>query len=186
MLFLRFSTFQCHRSLPTEDRTRPSNWCTCSSNLADSTLVHHSPSPVSRLSPPSSTVESPLDATSQWCTAPTSKTTKTDGSHALRKSLQQRNVLDKAAKIIRQSWSTETQKQYKPFITQWIDFCSERENDPYDPPLTTVLDFLVTLHARSAITAFTLPKNNIAIGSHLLISRFMKGVIKGSPPTPRC
>ena len=62
--------------------------------------------------------------------------------------------------------------------------------------MTTVLDFLVTLHdkglsyttintARSAISAFTVPKNNIAIGSHPLISRFMKGVFKGSPPTPR-
>ena len=182
--------------MPTENRTGPSNWCTCSSNLADSTLVHHSASPFSRPSPLSSTVESPPDATSQWSTAPPSKTTKTDGLQALRKSLQQRNISDKAAEIILQSWLARTQKQYKPYITQWIDFCSERENDPYDPPLTTVLDFLVTLHdkglsyttintARTAISAFTVPKNNIAIGSHPLISRFMKGVFKGSPPTPR-
>ncbi len=104
-----------------------------------------------------------------------SETNKTDGLQALRQSLQQRlNVSDKAAKIILQSWSTGTQKQYKPYITQWIAFCSERENDPYDPPLTTVLDFLVTLYdiglsyttintARSAISAFAVPKNNIGI-----------------------
>ena len=66
---LCFSAFQCHRSLPTENRPRPSNWCTCSSHLADSTLVYHPPSSLCGLSPPSSTVESLTNATSQWCPA---------------------------------------------------------------------------------------------------------------------
>ena len=191
------SAFQCHRSLPTENRPRPSNWCTCSSHLADSTLVHHSPPSVSGLPPPPSTAESPTNSTSQWGPAPSSETIKPDGLQALWKSLQQRNVSGKAVEIILKSWSAGTQKQYMPYIiTQWIDFCSKRESNPYDPPLTAVLDFLVTLHdkglsytkintARSAISAFTVPKNNIAIGKHPLISRFMKGVYKGSPPTPR-
>jgi len=62
--------------------------------------------------------------------------------------------------------------------------------------LTAVLDFLVTLNnkglsytnintARNAIYAFTVRKNNTAIGSHPLISRFMEGVFKGSPQPPR-
>ena len=195
-LFLCFSAFQCHRSLPTENRPRPSNWCTCSSHLADPTLVHHSPSSVSGLSPSSSTVESSTNATSQWCLTPSSGKIKPDGLQALRQSLQQRNVSGKAVEIILKSWSAGTQKQYSPYITQWTDFCSKRESNPYDPPLTAVLDFLVTLHdkglsyttintARSAISAFTVPRNNTAIGSHPLISRFMKGIFKGSPPTPR-
>ena len=33
ILFLCFSTFQCHSSLFTENRTGPSDWCTPSSNL---------------------------------------------------------------------------------------------------------------------------------------------------------
>ena len=79
---------------------------------------------------------------------------------------------------------------------QWIVFCSTRKSDPYNPPLTAVLDFLVSLHdkglsyttintARSAISAITIPVNNMTIGNLPLISRFMKGVYKGSPPTPR-
>ena len=39
--------------------------------------------------------------------------------------------------------------------------------------------------ARSAISAVTIPKNNMTMGSHPLVSRFMKGVYKDSPPTPR-
>ena len=62
--------------------------------------------------------------------------------------------------------------------------------------MRTILDFLVELHekelayttlntARSAISAFTIPKNNLTIGSHPVVSRFMKGIYKSSPPTPR-
>ena len=193
-LFSRFSAFQCHRSLPTENRPGPSNWYTFSSRLEDLTLIHYSISSVSGLSPPSSTVELPTIGASQWCPAPSSETIKPEGLQARRKSLQQRNVSGKAAEIILK-WAG-TQKQYKPYLTQWIDFCSKRESDPYDLPLTAILDFPVTLHdkglsyttintARSAISVFTVPRNSTAIGSHPLISRFMNGVFKGSIPTPR-
>ena len=113
-LFLCFSALQCHRSLPTENRPRPSIWCTCTSHLADSTLVNHSPSSVSGLSPPPSTIESPF-----------SETIKPDDLQALWKSLQQRNVSGKAVEIILKSWSAGTQKQYTPYITQQIDFCGK-------------------------------------------------------------
>lgn len=77
-----------------------------------------------------------------------------------------------------------------------MDFCSKWKTDPYDPPVTVVLEFLVSLHekgltyttintARSAISAVTIPKSNMTVGSHPLVSRFMKGVYKDSPPTPR-
>ena len=57
---------------------------------------------------------------------------------------------------------------------QCIVFCSKRKSDPYDPPLTAVLDFLVSLHdkglsytiintARSAISAITVTVNNLTI-----------------------
>ena len=59
-----------------------------------------------------------------------------------------------------------------------------------------MLDFLVSLHekglgystlttARSAISAIVLPHNDVTIGSNPIISRFMKGIFKINPPTPR-
>lgn len=39
--------------------------------------------------------------------------------------------------------------------------------------------------ARSAISAITLSEDKNTIGCHPLVSRFMKGIYKGSPPTPR-
>lgn len=73
---------------------------------------------------------------------------KFDGLQGLRESLQQRNVSEKAATIILQSWSDGKQKQYKSYIKHWIEFFCERQADPYNPPLTTVLDFLVSLHEK--------------------------------------
>lgn len=59
-----------------------------------------------------------------------------------------------------------------------------------------VLDFLVSLHeqglsyttintARSALSAVILPNDNVNIGSHPIVSRFMKGIYKNNPPVPR-
>ena len=41
------------------------------------------------------------------------------------------------------SWSTGTQKQYAPYIKKWHEFCFKWEVNSYNPPLNTVLDFLV-------------------------------------------
>ena len=127
---------------------------------------------------------------------PLPKLFKNNGLQGLRESLQQRNISDKAATISLLSWSDGTQQQYKPFMKQWLDFCSERQTNPYDPPVTAALDFLVSLHdkglsyttlhtARCVVSAINLSNNNMTIDSHPIVSRFMKGVYKGSPPTPR-
>ena len=39
--------------------------------------------------------------------------------------------------------------------------------------------------ARSALSAIILPTDNVNIGSHPIVSRFMKGIFKNNPPMPR-
>ena len=62
--------------------------------------------------------------------------------------------------------------------------------------MTSVLDFLTELHekglaytalntARSAISVFIIPEKISSIGSHPTVTKFMKGVNKSTPPTPR-
>lgn len=159
-------------------------------------MVYNAPSPFNRQPSVAASAGLSLDTTSQQCSTPPSQAAKVDCLQGLGKSLQQRNISEKAATIIMQSWSDGTQKQYKLYIKQWIDFCCERQADPYNPPLTSVLDFLVSLHekglsyttintARSAISAITLSEDQNTIGCHPLVSRFMKGIYKGSPPVPR-
>lgn len=195
-LFLCFSTFQPDSNLSAKNRTGSSYWCNLSPFLADTTLVYNAPSPFNRQPSVAASAGLSLDTTSQQCSTPPSQAAKVDSLQGLGKSLQQRNISEKAATIILQSWSDGTQKQYKLYIKQWIDFCCERQADPYNPPLTSVLDFLVSLHekglsyttintARSAISAITLSEDQNTIGCHPLVSRFMKGIYKGSPPVPR-
>ena len=189
-----FSTFQPDSNLSEESRAGPSYWCHPRPFLADTALVYNAPSPIPPSVPASAGLS--LNTTSQQHSTPSLQAVKVDGLQNLGKSLQQRNISEKAATIILQSWSDGTQKQYKLYIKQWINFCCERQADPYNPPLTTVLDFLVNLHekglsyttintARSAISAITLSEDKNTIGCHPLVSRFMKGIYKGSPPTPR-
>lgn len=194
--FLCFSTFQPDSNLSAKNRTGSSYWCNLSPFLADTTLVYNAPSPFNRQPSVAASAGLSLDTTSQQCSTPPSQAAKVDSLQGLGKSLQLRNISEKAATIILQSWSDGMQKRYKLYIKQWIDFCCERQADPYNPPLTSVLDFLVSLHekglsyttintARSAISAISLSEDQNTIGCHPLVSRFMKGIYKGSPPVPR-
>lgn len=196
LLFLCFPTFQPDCHLPTESGTRQSNRSYSSPSLANSTVVHNPPSSTCGLPYSPSSVQYSPGTTSQQCSTSTQETITTNSLQSLRESLKHKDISGKAAEIILCSWSKGTQRQYKPYIKRWSDFCSQWKTDPYDPPVNTFLDFLVQLHekglsyttintARSAISAVTLPKNNMTIGNHPIVSRFMKGIYKSTPPTPR-
>ena len=131
----------------------------------------------------------------QQCSSSSQQTVAINGLQSIRKSFQQRAIWSKAT-IILQSWSTGIQKQYAQYIKKWHDFCSKWKVNPYNPPLNTVLDFLVSLHeqglsyttintARSALSAIILSTDNVNIGIHPFVSRFMKGIFKNNPPAPR-
>ena len=134
--------------------------------------------------------------TPQQCNSSSQQTVAINGLQSIRESFQQRDISSKATDIILQSWSTGTQKQYAPYIKKWHNFCSKWEVNSCSPPLNTVLDFLVSLHeqglsyttiitAISALSAIILPTDNVNIGSHPIVSRFMKGIFKNNPPVPR-
>ena len=141
-------------------------------------------------------LQNPPDTVSQRCTSPLEEPAAANSLQTLRPTFEQRGISSQATDIIIQSWTSGTQKQYQPYIKKWLEFCHRRENNPYDPPIVTVLDVLVSLHqkglgystlntARSAISAIVLPHNDVTIGSNPIISRFMKRIFKINPPTPR-
>ena len=141
-------------------------------------------------------VHGTVGTTTQQCSSSTEKSNAIDGMQGLREAIKQRGISGKAAEIILRSWSESTHKQYEPYIKRWTTFCDQREITPFDPSVTSLLDFLIELHekglaystlntARSAISAFTIPKDNSSIGGHPTVIRFMKGVYKSTPPTPR-
>jgi hypothetical protein len=98
--------------------------------------------------------------------------------------------------LILKSWRTGTQKQYSVYITKWRLFCTEQGASPFRPSISVVLDFLTSLFhsgigysgintARSALSTVITLEGNIALGSHPLVCRFMKGVGEERPSLPR-
>ena len=100
------------------------------------------------------------------------------------------------SKIIFASWRSGTESQYKSCWEKWHGWCMEREINPVSCNLNFVLEFLTDLYYQtyqyrtinvytSTISASYLPIDGSPIGSHPLISDFMKGIFELRPPQPR-
>ena len=94
------------------------------------------------------------------------------------------------------SWRSGTQAQYKSAWSKWSSWCAEKQEDPVSCDITCFLEFLSELFDsglqyrtinvyRSAISASHLSVEGSSIGSHQLVSRFMKGIYELRPPQPR-
>ena len=91
---------------------------------------------------------------------------------------------------------TRCRKQYQSAWKQFFSWCSQRSCDPFSCSLNIISDYLVDLFYkgleyriinshRSAISMTHLPVDGICVGSHPIISRFMKGIFNLRPPCPR-
>ena len=111
-------------------------------------------------------------------------------------SIQDRGISKEAAKLIMASWRDGTKKQYGTYITKWQNFCDQRQINPIQPSLGSVLDFLTVLYqqgltysaintARSALSSYVTLKDGTCVGKHPLVSRLMKGIFQEKPPRPK-
>ena len=118
------------------------------------------------------------------------------GVQIIRESLELQGISKKAGDIILQSWRQGTHKQYASYIKRWISFCGRQQIDCVSPTITQALDFLVGLFeggigcsgintARSALSCIVKPGNGITFGSHLTVTRFLKGIFESRPTAPR-
>ncbi|XP_068704681.1 uncharacterized protein [Montipora foliosa] len=187
---------RCNCLMPAENRIPRGNRSDTDPSLANPAMVHNIVTPSDRRTSPSPPIHQSTNTTSQWCSTPLTKATSPVGLQSLRQGFLQSNFSGKATEIILHSWSVGTQKQYQPYLRRWFEFCGEQQVSPYSPSVTSVLDFLVRLHeqgltyttlntARSAISALTVSSDRTPIGSHPIVSRFMKGIYKCTPPMPR-
>lgn len=75
-------------------------------------------------------------------------------------------------------------------------FCNRRQIHPYHPSIVQVLEFLTSLFqaglgyssinaARSALSALLSCKQRTAVGTHPLVTRFLKGTYELRPPTAK-
>ena len=112
------------------------------------------------------------------------------------KSLKERGISERVSKISRSSWRSRTEKHYQSAWKSFDSWCFGKSEDPISCPVNIVLEFLTDLFDkglqyrtintyRSAISMTHLPLDGSLIGSHPLVSRFMKGVFQSRPPCPR-
>ena len=94
------------------------------------------------------------------------------------------------------SWRSSTEKHYQSAWKSFDSWCFEKSEDPVSCPVNIVLEFLTDLFDkglqyrtintyRCAISVTHLPVDGCLIGSHSLVSKFMKGVFQSRPSCPR-
>ena len=95
-----------------------------------------------------------------------------------RQSLSAKGFSDEAIRIINASWSTGTDKQYNTVWKRWCGWCKERQADIIQASINDVVSFLADCFADGK-------SNNVAVGSHPLVTRRLKGVYNLRTPSPR-
>jgi len=104
---------------------------------------------------------------------------------------------EEVTNVLLASWSQSTKKRYQGPWRAWSNWCSSRGLCPFSAPVTDVLTFLTetvtnqsleyrTLAVyKSAISQGHLPVGQTKLGDLPVVSRFMKGIFRMKPLTPR-
>ena len=114
----------------------------------------------------------------------------------IRQSLSAKGFSDEEIRIVYASWSTGTDKQYNTVWKRWCGWCKERQAYIIQASINDVVNFLADCFAdgrsystintyRSALSSTLCNINNVAVGSHPLVTRLLKGVYNLRTPSPR-
>ena len=128
-------------------------------------------------------------------TSITSQVNIVDVPH-FRRPFENKGLSEAAVSIISSSWRKSTQRQYKPYIVKWEQYCSSRKLDQLSTTVEDGVNFLAELYqggsgysalntARSALSTTLMISDSETFGSHPLVSRFMKGAFETRPSLPR-
>ena len=107
------------------------------------------------------------------------------GVSCLRNSFARFQLPADIADFIMQSWQPSTKKQYETYLTQWLEFCNQRQIT-YHWPLMALhnkgLSYSTIGTARSALSNVIVSGECENFGTHSLVSRFMKSVFLQNKP----
>ncbi len=111
------------------------------------------------------------------------------------RSFETAQISPEVREILLSAWRPNTTKSYASAWNKWNSWCVEHHCDPISPPLPAVLNFLccqfLAGHAyrslnvyRSALSAILPQVDAQKVGSHPLVSQFLRGVFQLRPPLP--
>ena len=119
-----------------------------------------------------------------------------DSMAHIRKRYRTAGLSSEVIKILLSSWSPATQKRYSSPWNTWAQWCTSHGLCPVSAPVTDVLFFLENLTTqgleyrtiavyKSAISQVHDPVGQTTLGTLPIVSRFMKGIFRSTPPKPR-
>ena len=195
---LPFSSFSSHSEMYSENKTGSDRCIAHNASLEISTMV---PSFTRNADGPASTITPSCQITSSSnipiSSSPINrKEIQSSRLVCVGKSLKERGISERVSKILLFPWRSSTEKHYQSAWKSFHSWCFEKSEDPISCPVNIVLEFLTDLFDkrlqyrtintyRSAISMTDLHLDGSLIGSHPLVSRFMKGVFQSRPPCPR-
>ena len=132
--------------MSSEDTDRFCRRLHVSPNVANSKLVHQTPSHVTRC-PNSTTVTTDCLTNAGYETRSSllSQETGFDSLQIVRQSYETQGFSQKATSIISQSWRKGTTKQYSSYIKRLTTYCHQKQIDPVSATVPQALDLLVEL-----------------------------------------
>lgn len=152
----------------------------------DETTSRHSDTSASELSEATSEAGLPT---------PSQEEARTVSLQGIRQSFELAGISPEIADFLTHSWSAGTKTQYEVYITQWVQFCAQRDISVFQPSLNAVLEFLLTLFrkglsyntinvARSALSTI-IKIGDRPVGQHAVVIRFFKSVFRQRPTLPK-
>lgn len=181
--------------LEIETRQRQGN-CN-SAAMVDSILVPKVDGTVSSRTFNSSKKQKSVASESQHRASSATQKASSDSMSSVRKGFRQQGISRRTVNIIMQSWKPGTKNQYQTYIQKWFQYCRKKQISYFPNTVNPVLDFLTELFddqglgysslntARAALSSLGIKVDNIEIGRHALVIRFMKGVFNLRPSRPK-
>lgn len=130
-----------------------------------------------------------------YTSAPSGPKTSFDGVPCFRENFKKLDLSERSISVLMKSWRGSTCKQYNVYIKKWFQYSSQVQCNSCVPTISNVLDFLASLMtegcgysaintARSALSGFIIV-DNLPVGQHPLVKRFLRGVFNIKPCLPR-
>ena len=197
---LPVSSISSNSQMPFKDKERQMQGNTNSPSVEIKTLVSNyfrdaNGSPSSPPNQKRSLATSPIKSNSSSPDRQ-KKELQTSRLACVRESLRLNKVPERVSKVIFASWRPGTEKHYQSAWRKFNSWCEERSINSISCPITEILSFLSDLYYngmqyrtinlyRRAISMTHAPVDGCVIGSHSIVSRFMKGIFQLRMPTPK-
>ncbi|XP_045133117.1 uncharacterized protein LOC123517184 [Portunus trituberculatus] len=124
------------------------------------------------------------------------ETHNVNGLSTVRERMREQGISEAGTELIMASWKPGTEKQHRPHLKRWTQFCSQWEVDPFTPTVEQIINFLSETFcrdvgyecintARAALSSLEIVVDGRRAGDHPLVVRLLKGVFNLRPAKPR-